>query len=290
MLDYHLHLWRHEDQVSDPTIEQVATYTETANGIGIERIAITEHAHRFVQIDAVASGFWDRARLPLAEATARVWRTEQGADLDRYCTVLAEAKRAGLPVELGLEVDLLPGLAEAVGRVIADYPFDIRLGSVHWLGAWLFDAYGTPAFIDEWDHRGIERAWHDYETAMTELCDSGLCDVLAHCDLIKVAGRLLDRGARSEFEDRLAETIARSGLVVEVSSAGWRKPAEEPYPSERLLRRLNELGVAITLASDAHFPDQIGWRFDDLVEVARAAGYRSITSFEGGRPNQVPID
>lgn len=248
----------------------------------MQRIAITEHSHRFVQVDRAVAGFWDSEGAALARATAAVWREEQGADLDRYCEVIQAAQREGLPVELGIEVDLLPGRAEAMANVIAQYPFDIRLGSVHWLGAWLFDAYGTDTFVAEWNRRGYERVWADYSAALAELAEAGLCNVVAHCDLVKVAGRVPDVGYRREVEDRMVEVLVRSGLDVEVSSAGWRKPANEQYPSRRMLEALCAAGVGITLGSDAHVREQIAWEYERLLALVRDVGYGQVATYVGG--------
>ena len=228
-------------------------------------------------------GFWECGDATLGAATAAVWEEEQGADLDRYCEAIQAAQAEGLPIELGIEVDLLPGRADAMATVLAGYPFDVRLGSVHWLGSWLFDAYGTDAFVAEWDRRGVDRVWVEYADTLAELAGSGLCDVVAHCDLVKVAGRIPDTGLRHEVEDRMAEALARSGLDVEVSSAGWRKPADEQYPSSRLLGALHRAGVGITLGSDAHVPDQIVWEYDRLLTVVRGAGYDQVATYDGGR-------
>jgi len=42
----------------------------------------------------------------------------------------------------------------------------------------------------------------------------------------------------------------------------------------------------ITLASDAHVPADVGRDLDRAVEHARAAGYETVTVFEGREPRQ----
>lgn len=137
-------------------------------------------------------------------------------------------------------------------------------------------------FAAEWDRRGHERAWEQYAEALAELAESGLCDVVAHCDVIKVAGRVPDAGHRREVEDRLVEVLVRSGLDVEVSSAGWRKPAAEQYPSRRMLDALHAAGTGITLASDAHVREDIAHGYDRLVGLVREVGYRQVVTYAGG--------
>ncbi len=290
MIDYHLHVWPHEPGTPTPTLELLDSYWRQAQAAGLERIAITEHSHRFVQIGSAVSGFWAAEPPALAAATAQVWATEQGADLDAYCDAVLAAQVEGLPVELGIEVDLLPGRVEAMAKVLAGYPVDVRLGSVHWLGAWLFDAYGTDVFAAEWDVRGVETAWRDYLTAFGELAGSGLGEVVAHCDLIKIARRFPDPAMRADFENRLVEVVASSGLAVEVSSAGWRKAVAEQYPSQSILEQLHQAGVEITLGSDAHVPDQVAFEYGRLVDLVRETGFTHVVAFPAGSKTPIALD
>jgi histidinol-phosphatase (PHP family) len=163
----------------------------------------------------------------------------------------------------------------------------VVLGSVHWLGAWLFDAYGNPDFAAEWQRRPVDDVWDLYVDALVDLARSGRVDVIAHVDVVKVAGyrpRDVDR-----FEDRLGAAIAATGVAIEVSSAGLRKPAQELYPSPRLLGLLHAAGVALTTASDAHLAEQIGYRFDDVYASLRQLGVAELVTFDRRRPRAVPI-
>jgi histidinol-phosphatase (PHP family) len=75
-----------------------------------------------------------------------------------------------------------------VAALLAGYPFDVLLGSVHWLGAWLFDPLDWAQAQQQWAIRGVERVWGDYTRAVEELAGTRAVDVLAHPDLAKVAG------------------------------------------------------------------------------------------------------
>ncbi len=288
MLDYHLHLWEHGPRSLDATIDQVAQYCQRAAAAGVTEIALTEHFYRFEQAGALA-GFWDDDPDPnLAHHMARKWTEEQGADLDRYVEVVLAAKAAGLPVVLGLEVDHYPDRMDKVASILAGYPFDVLLGSVHWIGAWGFDNLGVPAFAAEWDARSIESIWHSYTLALEELADSGVCDVLAHPDLCAITGRM--PAVPDEFYDRMADAAAGSGIAAEVSAAGWRKPLAAAYPAPALLSRFRARGVPVTTASDAHSHDRVAERGDDLRSLLAAAGYESLAAFRGRRRHLVPID
>jgi histidinol-phosphatase (PHP family) len=286
MIDYHVHLWRHAPKLSlQASVDQLAEYCAHANSLGVTELAITEHSSRFLQFDALVRGWWEEDPSPARRAeTHTCWDEELGADLDQYVDTALSAKAAGLPVMLGLEVDYLPGQMVKAAALLAGYPFDVLLGSVHWIGAWLFDALDWAEAQQQWTSRGVERVWRDYTRSVEELAGTGTVDVLAHPDLAKVAGHRPP--APDEFYDRIAEAARACGLAAELNSAGWRKPCSEAYPAARLLARFHDYGVAITTASDAHQLADLCWRIADLTAAACAAGYREVTAFRDR--NQTP--
>ena len=288
MIDYHLHLWPHGTRATGATVEQLAAYCEAAGDAGVTEIAVTEHLFRFVQADAPLAGFWEDDPDPALRASmAAYWESHNHADLDDYVEASLAAKDAGLPVVLGLEVDHYRGRMDKVAALLDGYPFDVLLGSVHWIGAWGFDILEDPVAVAEWDRRAVESVWDAYTTDLEELAASGACDVLAHPDLAKVAGRRPE--VPEEFYDRMAEAAASSGMAAEVSSAGWRKPAGEAYPAPALLDRFHRAGVPITTASDAHELPTVAHRSDEVRAVVAAAGYTELTAFSARRRRAVPV-
>jgi len=288
VLDYHLHLWPHSQSDAQTTVEQVAAYCELAEARGITEIAVTEHLFRFTQAKDRLGGFWDD--LPgdaLRPGMAAYWDHHARVDLDDYVEVVEAVKAAGLPVVLGLEVDYYQDRMEEVAALLDGYPFDVLLGSVHWLGTWRFDVLSDPQVLAEWDHREVDQVWDEYTRALEELAASGVCDVLAHPDLVKIAGRVPD--IPGEFYDRITEAAVRSGMAAEVSSAGWRKPVGEEYPAPPLLRRFVAQGVPLTTASDAHTLPDVAERADDLRGLLTAAGVDTLRGFRGRKPRDVPV-
>ena len=288
MLDYHLHLWEHGPRPLRTTLDQVRAYCERAQEHGVTEIALTEHLHRFHQLDAVFRGWWEVEPDAALRAGMRAfWEPEVGADLDEYVEVVLAAKAEGLPVVLGLEVDYYRDRMHEVQAVLAGYPFDVLLGSVHWIGAWGFDNLGSEVFAAEWDKRTVEAVWRDYTTSLEELAASGVCDVLAHPDLVKLGGRV--PAVPDEFYDRMAEAAAASGMAAEVSTAGWRKPVVEAYPAPPLLARFRARGVPVTTATDAHSLDRVAERGPDVRALLADAGYDSLQAYDARRPRAVPI-
>ena len=289
MLDYHLHLWPHSEHETPLRPEQLAEYCARAQAAGVTELAVTEHLFRFRQADALLGGFWNDERVSpaLAENMAGYYAFHATADLDAYVACAQEAKEAGLPIVIGLEVDFYEGRMDDVAGLLAGYPFDVLLGSVHWVDGWRFDDIDDPASMAEWSVRQVDGCWEAYTEALEELAASGACDVLAHPDLIKAAGYVPD--APAEWWDRIAEAAAASGMAAEVSSAGWRKPVGEQYPAQGLLERFVARGVPLTTASDAHRLEHVADRADDLRAVLGAVGASHLQGYRGRAAYTVPV-
>lgn len=248
----------------------IRRYVDRAAARAVEEIAITEHVHRF----AAARDWLDNAW----------WREEATEDIDLYCSSLVDARAAGLPVLVGIEMDWLPGRADEIADLLRGRPFDIVLGSVHWLGPLGVDHPDYPA----WRSRPAEELWTLYLDELGAAARSGLFDVLAHPDLPKAWGPPLPASLADRMQ-RAVEEIAATGVAIECSSAGLRKPVAELYPEPGLLARFRAAGVPVTLASDAHAPGDVARDYPTAVAALRGAGYTTITRFSARRPEQVPL-
>ena len=248
----------------------IGGYVERARSRAVSEIAITEHVHRFVQARDWFDNPW--------------WREEATEDVDAYCQAILAARAEGLPVLVGVEMDWLPGRTEQIAAFLEGRPFDLVLGSVHWLGELGVDHPDFPA----WDDMAPERLWAEYLDALSAAARSGLFDVLAHPDLPKVFGGRMPRELDGLLEATIA-AIADSGIAIECSSAGLRKPIGELYPEPSLLARLRAAGVPATLASDAHAPEDVARDYPTAVAALRQAGYETITRFSRRAPTQVPL-
>lgn len=248
----------------------IERYVERARSRAVSEIAITEHVHRFAQARDWFDNPW--------------WREEATEDVDAYCAAILAARADGLPVLVGVEMDWLPERTAQIAAFLEGRPFDVVLGSVHWLGELGVDHPDFPA----WEALPAERLWSEYLAALVAAARSGLFDVLAHPDLPKVFGRAMPRGLDDRLDEVVAQ-IAQSGIAIECSSAGLRKPVGELYPAPSLLARLRAAGVPATLASDAHAPEDVARDYPTAVAALRQAGYETITRFSRREPTQVPL-
>jgi histidinol-phosphatase (PHP family) len=135
----------------------------------------------------------------------------------------------------------------------------------------------------------VEDIWKRYFAQLGNLARSGLVDVLAHPDLVKIFGRRPSQKTVAKHHEDAAAAIAAAGVAIEVSTAGLRRPVGELYPAPDLLRRCRDRGVPVTTASDAHHPDDVGRDLDRALELLLETGYETVTVFAGQHPRQEPL-
>ena len=134
--------------------------------------------------------------------------------------------------------------------------------------------------------------WRRYFELLGEAARSGLFDILAHPDLVKVWGpdRPRPDGDLRRFYDLAMDGIAESRIAVEVSTAGLRKRAAEIYPARPFLEMCLEAGCPVALSSDAHVPDQLGYGYEAALELLDGLGVgRAVLSSSAGERRLEPI-
>jgi histidinol-phosphatase (PHP family) len=265
LTDYHVHL--RPDDV-DAGAERAFTpanaerYRAVAEEHGIAELGVAEHVYRFAAaLDVWRHPFWERYAVD---------------DLDAYC----EFVREETDLRLGIEADFVAGTEDRMATLLEARDWDYVVGSVHFLR----DAAVDVEDFDVWSGaRDPDAVWRRYFETVGEAARSGLFDVLAHPDLVKVWGPERPRpdGDLRRFYELAMEGIAESRIAIEVSTAGLRKPVGEIYPAPELLRWCVEAGCPVALSSDAHVPDQLGYRYELALELLEGLGVRELCVFEG---------
>ena len=273
LTDYHVHL--RPDEPGTPaagyfTAGNAERYRAAAEEHGIAELGVAEHVYRFsAALEVWEHPFW------------RPWATD---DIDAYCGFVREET----DLRLGIEVDFVPGREDRIANLIGPRDWDFVYGSVHFL---------RDASLDTEDYsiwgtgESADRIWRRYFDTIAESARSGLYDVIGHPDLVKVWGEKAprpDRDPRYYYEPTV-EAFAESGVAVEVSTAGLRKPVGEIYPARAFLEMIVDAGCPIALSSDAHVPEQLGFRYEEAVELLGECGVTEIAVFEGRQRRMEPI-
>jgi histidinol-phosphatase (PHP family) len=273
LTDYHVHL-RPDDRENTPerffTPANAERYREAASERGISELGVAEHVYRFSQ----ALEVWEHP----------FWRTYAVDDLDDYCAFVREET----DLKLGLEADFVPGCEDRMANLLAGRDWDYVVGSIHFIGDQALD---TDEFSIWTKTASPERIWRRYFETLAEAAQSGLFDILAHPDLVKVWGkdRPLPDGDLRRFYYPAMEVIADCDVAIEVSTAGFRKPVGEIYPAPSFLEMAIDAGKPLALSSDAHVPEQIGYKYERALELLDTLGVKEIAVFDRRERSMEPL-
>lgn len=244
LIDYHVHLLGHLD-VEDPA-GRLTGFLGTAMKRGIEEIGFADHDKYLDMLDFPA----------LSRTGGRFPR---------------------LKIRAGLEFDYIPG-RENEARAIADaFRLDYLIGSVHSVDGWGID---EPEQAGEWRERNVDEVYARYYALISRAASTEAFDIIGHLDLPKVFGyRPKEDPVALAMPALLA--IKDAKCVVEVNTNGMYKPAGEMYPAPELLEKCFEMGIPVTLGSDAHVPENAGRDIALAWDLVRRKGYTRLATFIG---------
>jgi histidinol-phosphatase (PHP family) len=233
---------------------------------------VDEYIQKAIELGIDIYGFSEHAPMDF-DPHYRLAFEEMQAYTDDVLTA-KERYKEDIDILFGYEVDYLPGhMDDRVLHAKVDY----LIGSVHFIDKWSFD---NPEFIAGWKDKDIDEIWQAYFEATEAMARSGKFDIVGHLDLIKVFKFLPKKDVRSLAKNAL-HAIKRSNMVLEVNTAGLRKPIGELYPSRELLEEAYALDIPITFSSDAHSVEQVGFAYDKATALVKEVGYTKAATFMG---------
>lgn len=209
-----------------------------------------------------------------------------------YLAAIAHCRaryKGQLTVRTGIEVGEPHLFAGEVSQILDENRFDLVLGSAHY-------AVGMqPAWRAGFFEQPLGEAYEAYFRQVVRLAAAGDFDVLAHLDLIKRDAGKLGRtyDGPEPYGDLIRtalQSIVERGKGIEINTSPLRRGQREPCPSLKILRWYREMGGEIlVVGSDAHHPDAVGSALDTAVEVAKAAGFVRLATFEKRRISWMEI-
>lgn len=264
--DYHMHTPR-----CNHAVGEVREYAEIAIQRGLKEIGMSDHS-------------------PMPNGFDAAWRMD-ATELPDYLREVESVRdefAARLSVRVGLEADFYPGTEDAVQAMIDGYAWDYVMGSVHYIGDWAFD---NPDEEKHWKQVDVEDAYCDYFDLVARSAATGMFDVIGHPDLIKKFGqRAPDGSVRVDrAESLMLEAVKASDAVLEISSAGLRKPVGEIYPHTRIVKKAAAMGITFCFGSDAHAPVEVGYGMDACLDILQLYGVHEVVAFEKRQRRMIAI-
>lgn len=213
-------------------------------------------------------------------------------DTDRYFQVLRDLQnvyRGRIRIRIGVELGLQPHLGADYREYVARYPFDYVIGSTH-----LIDRV-DPYYPEYFEGRSEKEAHRIYfEEVIKNLTAFADFDALGHLDyIVRYGPEKNQHYCWQEFGDQIdviLRFLLEHDIALECNTAGYKAGLGHPNPTEGILMRYRELGgEKVTLGSDGHRPEHVGFAFSSIGEVLKSCGFRYYTVYEERKPRFLPL-
>ncbi|MDL2216804.1 histidinol-phosphatase [Desulfovibrio sp. OttesenSCG-928-M14] len=251
----------------------------------------TSHSHGQAGTDAMflaarikrlsTVGFAEHSPRPAGYAYPSDYQDKLTREFPQYVNevrdITERAALNGIAVLLGLEADYIPGQESFTAALCRSHAFDYIIGGLHFQGTWGFDFSA-----DDWTPRSRDERfaiYAKYYKDLSSMCQTRLFQIAAHPDLIKLFTvedfrAWIDSGEGEPFIKNALIAMKDNGVIMEISSAGLRKPCREIYPGPRIMALAAELELPISFGSDAHCANTPAYAFRMLAKYAAHFGYR----------------
>lgn len=236
----------------------MATMAEAALDAGLGGIVFADHIEWYPGDEAY--GFWQAAP---------------------YFSELAEVQEhygQRLHILAGVEFGNPHEFPDAATKLLT-HPFDVVIGSVHWLNG--LAGWEAPTFAP-----GLAATYQTYFEEMVKLVDGADFDVLGHLDLVRrdsweLFQQALPLEGYREIISHILRRLIELGRGLEINTSALRKGFHAPVPGLEVLQWYRDLGGEIlVLSSDGHRPADIAYGFDVAHTLALTAGFERAVRYE----------
>lgn len=272
LIDYHTHHARCGHAVG--SLEQ---YVQRGIELGLSQLGLSDHMP-LLHVDPAA--YYPEMAMPMEE-------------LPRYVEEafkLKEKYRGQIDIRVGLEGDYIEGWERQIEEIVKAYPWDYVIGSVHFLGEWDVSDFRQ---VHNWDGQDVFAVYEHYYDAVAKAAGTGFYDIMGHLDVIKRFGHRPDAVLEAEtvaLERSTLTAVKEANVAMELNASGLSKPVAEMFPSRRILERALEMGIPLTVGSDAHDPLKLGEHLDKARALLHELGVRELATFEGRKRTMVPLE
>ncbi|GBF72338.1 histidinol-phosphatase [Paenibacillus sp. 598K] len=264
-IDYHTHHARCGHAVG--TLEE---YVKRGIEIGLDQLGLSDHMP-LLHVDPAT--YYPEMAMPMAELAGYV----------EECFELQAKYRGQIDIRVGLEGDYIEGWEEQIETIVTSYPWDYVIGSVHFLGEWDITDFRQTA---GWEGRDRLQVYEQYYDAVQKAAATGLYDYIGHIDVIKRFGYKPDEDVTA-LERAALDCVKRHDLAIELNVSGLRTPCAEMFPSRHMLAYAREIGLPLTLGSDAHQPERLGQYLDEGRQLLRELGFAELATFRERRREMI---
>lgn len=266
MMDQHTHTNYSPDASESTTF---LDYIKQAKKLGFQGMMVTEH----MDYDSPDPLF------------------HQLIPYDEYFQAVQQLKiETQFDIRVGVEIGYQKQSLEKIHTLIAKYPFDFVILSIHIIDG--LDPYDGSYFQGKTKTESIQRY---FEVLLEAVQSTDDFDVVGHFDYIMRYGNFEDRSiAISDYQeliDAILTTLISKGKGIEINTSGMDDLTKSMYPSLTILKRYHQLGGRmITLGSDAHHERQLGRYFPEAIALLKEAGFEEMALYQNRIPTMIPLE
>ncbi len=227
---------------------------------------------------AIAAGFTHYGFSPHSPVPIESPCNMKAADVEAYLGEVARIKALygdKCRFYAGMEIDRLGPDWGPGHEYFRNLPLDYRIGSVHFIESQdgvltdidgHFDSFRRK--MEETFHGDIRYVVETFFEQSVAMVEAGGFDIIGHLDKVGLNASLYSPGIEDKafykaHLARLTETVAASGVIVELNTKAYKEHGRM-FPRPSTLRELMRRGVSVIVNSDAHRPE--------CVNASRAEG------------------
>lgn len=208
-------------------------------------------------------------------------------DTQSYYTAFSKYKELyqnKIQLLFGVELGLQTHLAEQHRKYLSSYPFDFVIGSSHLIHG--IDPYYPKFFENRSEKQGLT----EYFYSILENIDAfSEFDVYGHIDyVIRYSPTRKENYSFEEYSELIDEILKKLiflGKGIELNTGGFKYGLGHPNPHEDILKRYRQLGgEIITVGSDAHTKEYLGYEFTKACQILKETGFTYYTIFKNRKP------
>lgn len=261
--DYHMH-----SNFSPDCEVPMEAMCQRAIEVGIPEIGFTEH---YDLIPGEVTRDWFRPA---------PWWEELKRCRQRFANQLT--------IRAGIEIGEPHRFQAESKAMLAAWPFDYALGSLHWVG--------NESVFDRtyFSKRKPDEAWQLFYEELERMTRIGGFDILSHFDVpVRVGFDVYGSYDPARYEEWIRPALRNcieNGIALDLNTAAFRRTANQLTPGKLILSWYAEMGgERVTLGSDAHRPVNIGMKLDVAMDIARSVGIHYVTQFVQHQATMIPI-
>ncbi len=212
-------------------------------------------------------------------------------DIESYCKEIDRLKEkylSKIKIKKGIELGVQPHILKDLSNLVSKYDFDFVIASMHTCDQ--KDLHVGDFFRDKTPMESYKKYYEELY-----FCEKNFeeFNVIGHLDLPKRYSNHTPPQKPELFFDILEElfkNLIDQGKGIEVNTSGLRSSCKESLPSKEVLKLYKSLGGEIlTLGSDCHYSEHLGYQFPEIYEMLKNIGFRYITTFENQKPTFIKI-